>query len=89
MHVVSMKLPKEIVKQLDLLVGNGIYRSRNDALRALIKAGLEREMGTLFLNDQQQAEISKIVQKFKTMGISLKMESNKTAAELVAEGRER
>ncbi len=84
-----MKLPKEIVEQLDLLVVKGTYKSRNDALRALIKAGLEREMGTLFLDDQQQTKISEIVQRFKTMGINLKLEANKTAAELVAEERER
>ena len=90
MKNLSMKLPDDIVQQLDILVERGIYQSRNEALRSLISKGVKKEFATMFLHDQtQQDRINSIVNQFKEMNIVLDLESEKTAVQLVSEERER
>ncbi len=90
MKILSMKLPDELIQQLDLLVDRGIYRSRNEALRYLINKGVKEEIATMFLQEQsQQDRINSIINQFKKMNVTLILNTNKTASELVGEERER
>jgi Arc/MetJ-type ribon-helix-helix transcriptional regulator len=40
--VVSVKLPRELVERLDLLVNAGVFRSRNEAIRTAIEELVSR-----------------------------------------------
>ena len=39
--VVPLRLEEEVLKAVDMLVKLGVYKSRNEALRSLVKKGLE------------------------------------------------
>ena len=39
--VVPLRLEEELLKAVDMLVKLGVYKSRNEALRSLVKKGLE------------------------------------------------
>ena len=39
--IIPLRLEEEIAESIDMLVELGIYKSRNEALRDLIKTGLE------------------------------------------------
>jgi len=40
-QVVSVRLDREIIEFIDMLVKNGIFSSRSEALRELVKIGIE------------------------------------------------
>ena len=40
-RVVPLRLEEEVLKAVDMLVKLGVYKSRNEALRSLVKKGLE------------------------------------------------
>ncbi len=46
-RVVPLRLDKDVLEFVDLLVRLGVYSSRSEALRKLIKAGM-RELGWIY-----------------------------------------
>jgi len=89
MKNVSIKIDDIIVEQLDFLVKKGKYKSRNEALRSMIKNSIEKEMSTIKINEMDIENINKMVAYFKKERVSLTISSKKTAVDLVNEGRER
>lgn len=89
MQTLSLKLDDELVNQLDFLVKTGRFRSRNAVLRKLIKSGLERESALVSSKNIDIEKILSFVKILKNKQVQLNIVSEKSAAELVAEGRER
>ena len=89
MKNVSIKIDDVIVEQLDFLVKKGKYKSRNEALRSMIKNSIEKEISTIKINEMDIENINKLVAYFKKEKVSLTISSQKTAVDLVNEGRER
>ena len=89
MKILSIKLPEELIIQLDLLVKRKKYRSRNEALRILIKKGLESESTTEFFDKNSKNKIAKILNSFKERNVSFILTGDKNAEQLVSEERER
>jgi Arc/MetJ-type ribon-helix-helix transcriptional regulator len=63
----------------------GIYKSRNEAIRALVEEGLQVKLG-------EDEDVTQIVDRLlalrKKGEIPIRFKSRKTAAEMVAEGRQ-
>jgi len=87
MTVLPLRLSDDDIKALDTLVKEGIYKSRSEAARAMIREGAKAKAGEV-------KDVSKIVQRLMRArmkgGMPFKISyMNKSAAELVAEGRGR
>ena len=84
MTVVPVRLSDDEVRKLRLLLRQGTYRSRNEAIRAILDEGLEERLG-------QDEDVSSLVDTLLTQSkkgqppISFKAE--KGVIEIVAEGR--
>lgn len=89
MKNVSLKIDDTLVEQLDFLVKTGKYKSRNEALRKMIKNSIERELSNFNINEIENEKINKLVKIFKKEKVTLIINSSKTAVDLVNEGRER
>ena len=89
MKNVSLKIDDTLVEQLDFLVKTGKYKSRNEALRKMIKNSIERELSNFNINEIENEKINKLVKIFKKEKVTLIINSSKTALDLVNEGRER
>ena len=89
MKNVSLKIDDTLVEQLDFLVKTGKYKSRNEALRKMIKNSIERELANFKINEIENEKIIKLVKIFKREKVTLIINSSKTAVDLVNEGRER
>ena len=86
MSVIPIKLSKKEIALIDYLVKTGFFKSRNEAIRYMIKRGLQELFSELFVS----SELDDIVKELlETEGDILIIESEKTAAELVREERER
>ncbi|MEQ9714354.1 MAG: ribbon-helix-helix domain-containing protein [Candidatus Asgardarchaeum sp.] len=88
MSVIPVKLDKETIKEIDNLVKQGIYKSRNEAIRKLIAESLRRKIINLNTNN-----ISKIVkgllEKRDNGQCPIIIVTDKTAEEIISEGRDR
>ena len=89
MRVVPVRLDDQDIKQIDRLVQRQSYRSRNEAIRKMIKEKLSE-----FLNnkdpDENVEELAKSMLRMKKSGrepVILKL--RKKAVDSVAEGRDR
>jgi len=89
MRVVPVRLDDQDIKQIDRLVQRQSYRSRNEAIRKMIKEKLSE-----FLNnkdpDENVEELVKSMLRMKKSGrepVILKL--RKKAVDSVAEGRDR
>ena len=87
MGVVPVRLDDEELKRIDLLVQQKHYKSRNEAIRKMLKSKLSEELS----QDEDVHDLVEILVKLKKKKgkdpVVLKLK--KTAAETVAEGRER
>jgi metal-responsive CopG/Arc/MetJ family transcriptional regulator len=84
--VVPVRLDDDELKRIDLLVQQKHYKSRNEAIRKMLKSKLSEELS----EDEDVHELVGILMKLKKKGknpLVLKLE--KTAVETVAEGRAR
>jgi Arc/MetJ-type ribon-helix-helix transcriptional regulator len=89
MTVVPIRLSRQDARKLDLLVKLGIYRSRTEAIRAMIHAKADEQVSRYMLSDRVQHVLDEILRRERMAGRSpLRIISEKTAAEIVAEGRE-
>src|SRR5437660_6904885 len=82
--VVPVRLDDEMLKRIDLLVQQKHYKSRNEAIRKMLKSKLSEELS----EDEDVHELVETLLKLKEKGRDpLVLKLNKTAVETVAEGR--
>ncbi|MBO0888237.1 hypothetical protein J2P12_03970 [Candidatus Bathyarchaeota archaeon] len=76
----------EELKRIDLLVQRRLYKSRNEAIRKMLSSKLSEELS----EDEDVHELVDILLKQKKRGKEpLVLRLEKTAVEIVAEGRDR
>ena len=86
MGVVPVRIDDEDLKRIDLLVKRQAFRSRNEAIRKMIKTILSESMS----DDQDVDELVKFLLKLKKTGKEpLVLRLSKTATATVASGRDR
>ncbi len=86
MGIVPVRLDDEDLKRIDLLVKREAYRSRNEAIRQMIKAKLAEAMA----EDEDVTDLVASLLRMKRRGrqpVTLRL--RKKAVELVAQGRDR
>lgn len=84
MGIVPVRLDDEDLKKIDLLVKREAYRSRNEAIRQVIKAKLAEAM------DEDVTDLVASLLRMRRRGrqpVTLRL--RKRAVELVAQGRDR
>jgi Arc/MetJ-type ribon-helix-helix transcriptional regulator len=88
MAVVPIRLSRQDARKLDLLVRLGLYNSRTEAIRAMIQATLDEQLNRYLLSDTVKQALDELLQAEKRRGENpLRITSDKTAAEIVAESR--
>ena len=88
MTVVPIRLSRQDARRLDLLVKLGIYRSRTEAIRAMIQAGADEQVNRYLMNATVLKALDELLEYEKSKGRNpLRITTRKTAAEIVAEGR--
>jgi len=84
--VVPVRLDDEMLKRIDLLVQQKHYKSRNEAIRQMLKSKLSEEL----TEDEDVHELVESLLRIKKKGKDpLVLKLQKTAVETVAEGRGR
>ncbi len=86
MGIVPVRLDDEDLKKLDLLVKREAYKSRNEAIRKMVKAKLVEALS----EDEDVTSLVQALLAIKTKGgepVTLRM--RKTSVQVVAEGRDR
>lgn len=82
--MVPVRLSEEDVRKLKLLMQRGTYRSRNEAIRAILTDGLEERLG-------EEEDVSQLVNKLIDLSKSgkkpISFRAEKGIVEIVAEGR--
>ncbi len=84
MAIVPVKLDKKIVKLIDTLVEMGIFRSRNEAIRSMIRDGIKNFFGVMF-----GERVLSAVSELMSIDNAVRIRAKKPAWEIVAEERER
>ena len=88
MTVVPIRLSRQDARKLDLLVRLGLYNSRTEAMRAMIQATADEQLNRYMLNDRVKRGLNELLEAEKRNGENpLRITSEKTAAEIVAESR--
>jgi len=88
MTVVPIRLSREDARKLDLLVRLGLYNSRTEAMRTMIQATADEQLNRYMLNDRVKRALNELLQAEKQHAENpLRITSDKTAAEIVAESR--
>lgn len=84
MTVVPVRLDDDEVRKLNILLKRGVYRSRNEAIRAILAEGLKERLG-------QDEDVTPLVNKLlalrKTGKNPLSFKTTRSILEIVAEGR--
>jgi Arc/MetJ-type ribon-helix-helix transcriptional regulator len=89
MTVVPIRLSRQDARKLDLLVRLGLYNSRTEAMRAMIQATADEQLSRYMLNDRVKEALNELLQAEKRQRENpLRITSEKTAAEIVAESRQ-
>lgn len=89
MSVVPIRLTRQDARKIDLLVKLGIYRSRTEAIRAMIQAEADEQLSSHMLSDKVLRVLDELLEYENKSGKNpLQIITEKTAAEIVAEGRE-
>lgn len=82
--MVPVRLGADEVRTLDLLRRRGLYRSRNEAIRAILALGLEAKLS-------EDEDVARLVNRLLALSKNGKMpvffKSKKSVVEIVAEGR--
>ncbi|MHA1617477.1 MAG: hypothetical protein ACTSX9_09250 [Candidatus Njordarchaeales archaeon] len=86
MSVVPVRLSKEEIMLIDYLVKIGRFKSRNEAIRYMIKKSLQDLLDDLFVAKETDRIVEDLLKISEDIFI---IKSEKTAEELVREDRER
>jgi Arc/MetJ-type ribon-helix-helix transcriptional regulator len=92
MEILNVKVEEQTAEKLERLVERSIYKNKSEAVRKMLEEHLQ-EHPELFAPDNledlfKQAEYSISDQQFEKLAADV-FRGRKTAAQLVAEGRER
>lgn len=84
MTVVPVRLDDDEVRKLNILLKRGVYRSRNEAIRAILAEGLKERLG-------QDEDVTPLVNKLLALRRNgknpLSFKTTRSILEIVAEGR--
>ena len=84
MTVVPVRLSDDEVRKLNLLLKRGAYKSRNEAIRAILADGLEEKLG----EDEDVTELVNKMPALRKQGKTpISFRTEKSVVEIVAEGR--
>lgn len=91
MTVVPIKLDYEDARKLDMLVKLGVFKNRSEAIRWALREGLEKKIGALPMLDLSGIDsVVELMLQLASKGVNvIRITSEKAAAELVGEGRQR
>ena len=79
-----MRLNDDEVRKLNILLKRGVYRSRNEAIRAILAEGLKDRLG----QDEDIAPLlNKLLALRKTGKRPISFKTSRSILEIVAEGR--
>jgi Arc/MetJ-type ribon-helix-helix transcriptional regulator len=82
--VIPLRLNDDEVRRLNLLMKQGRYRSRNEAIRAILAEGLEEKLG----EDEDIADVVNKLLAIKKQGKNpISYASKRSVVEIVSEGR--
>jgi Arc/MetJ-type ribon-helix-helix transcriptional regulator len=81
---VPVRLRDEDVGRLNLLLKRGLYRSRNEAIRAILAEGLQERLGE---DEDVTSLVSKLLKLRRSGKTPISFRSRKRVVEIVAEGR--
>ena len=84
MRVIPVRLTDEEVRKIDLLTKRGIYRSRSEAIRAILSKQLEEKLGE---DEDVTPLVNKMLNLRKAGENPVLLRLKKSAVEVVAEGR--
>lgn len=84
MRVIPVRLTDEEVRKIDLLIKQGLYRSRSEAIRAILPERLEEKLGE---DEDVTSLVNKLLNLRKARGNPVRLRLKKNAVEVVAEGR--
>ncbi|MGQ4834522.1 MAG: ribbon-helix-helix domain-containing protein [Candidatus Asgardarchaeia archaeon] len=88
MTIISVRFDKETIKEIDRLISAGLYRSRSEAIRKLVTEALKRKQVKL-VDDKVSVLLKRLIEKRKRGELPIRIITEKTASELVEEGRNR
>ncbi|MGA8857216.1 MAG: ribbon-helix-helix domain-containing protein [Candidatus Bathyarchaeia archaeon] len=84
MTVIPLRLNDDEVRRLNLLMKQGRYRSRNEAIRAILAEGLEEKLG----EDEDIADVVNKLLAIKKQGKNpISYASKRSVVEIISEGR--
>ena len=84
MGIVPVRIDDDQLKRIDLLVKRGVYKTRNQAIREMLKTRLLEELS----EDEDVEEMVRVLIETKKKGHEpLVLQLEKSAVETVAEGR--
>jgi Arc/MetJ-type ribon-helix-helix transcriptional regulator len=91
MSIVPVKLEKEDVKKLDMLVRLGVFKNRSQAIRWMLRDGMDKKIESLPQIDLSGVEpVVELMMRLASRGANvIRITSAKTAGEMVSEGRHR
>jgi Arc/MetJ-type ribon-helix-helix transcriptional regulator len=82
--VIPLRLNDDEVQRLNLLMKQGRYRSRNEAIRAILAEGLEEKLG----EDEDTAGLVNKLLALKKQGKNpISYRAERSVVEIVSEGR--
>ena len=87
MQAIPINLDKETINKLDILVKQGIYKNRTEAIRDQIQKGLAQIETVSF--PMKTPKYDKLLRKMLNESPPDIFSSEKSAVDIVAEGRER
>jgi len=82
--VVPVRLSEEDVRKLRVLLRRGTYRSRNEAIRAILSEGLEERLGQ---DEDVSSLVGALLAQSKKGKVPISFKAEKSVIEIVAEGR--
>jgi len=84
--VVPIRLSREQVRKINLLVKLGIYSNRSEAIKSMLEQSIDLEVQRYLVNPKVEQAVKALL-TYKGGQDPIKLTTRKAAAELVAEGR--
>lgn len=84
MAVVPVRLSDDQLRKLNLLLKRGIYRNRNEAIRAILAQGLETKLGE---DEDVTGLVNTLLRMKRNGGNPISFRSVRRVVDIVAEGR--
>jgi len=84
MAVVPIRLSKDQVRRINLLIKLGIYSNRSEAIKSMLERNMDLEVQRHLANPRVERLVQALLAYRRG---SLQLTTKKTAVELIAEGR--